>query len=115
MNLGWCPIVQALMQSLVVVELEISVQAGFQIGNRCIVLKVNVLILDRPPKPFDEHIVQGAASAIHAHPNVGGFETGGELLGGELIILISVKDVRPAQEQRLLESFQTEPAIERVG
>ena len=69
MDLCWRPVSQALMKPLIVVEREVAFEARFKRRDARIVFEVNVLILDRPPEPFDKDIVQRAAPAIHTDRN----------------------------------------------
>jgi hypothetical protein len=99
------------MRSLRVVEDEVGIQAGYQLGNRRILADIYVLILQaarilcsiayamRRAQPcctghetFDEDIVERTAAAIHADADAGCFQTVGERLGGELRALIGVED-----------------------
>jgi hypothetical protein len=59
------------MQTLVIVEREILVQALFQPKNPCVLVQVDVLALDGTPEPFDEDVVQCAATTIHIDANSG--------------------------------------------
>ena len=51
-------VAQALVGPLIVVQLEIVIQAGRQGRHRLIPLEVNVLVLHRPPQPLDEDVVE---------------------------------------------------------
>ena len=53
------------MQTLVIVERKVLVQALFQLGNPCVLAQVEVLVLDGTPEAFDEDVVPRAATTIH--------------------------------------------------
>jgi hypothetical protein len=89
-------VVQALVQALVVVEVEIAMQACFQRRHHVIVHEIEMLVLDRAPQPFDKDIVQGSASTIHADSDLGPFQDIGEFRRRELGTLISIEDLRLA-------------------
>jgi hypothetical protein len=58
-------IAQALVRTLMVVEVEVVMQSRFQLWDRIILHEVDVLVLDRAPQALDENVVQSSAPAIH--------------------------------------------------
>ena len=44
------------MQTLVIVEREVLMQALFQLTDSLVLVQVDVLILDRALEPLDEHV-----------------------------------------------------------
>jgi hypothetical protein len=61
------PVTQRLVRPFVVVKLEIVGKMRPRCGNRLVVVKINLLVLDRPPEPFYENVILDPAAAIHAH------------------------------------------------
>lgn len=49
-----------------VVEAEVAVEFNSQMVAVGEVAQVNQFVLDRTPQPFDEHVVERPATAIHA-------------------------------------------------
>ena len=68
------------MESLIVIELEISIQALFQFHRHSIVLEINVFILDGPPQSFDEDVIKHTAPAVHADLHTSGFQAFCEIM-----------------------------------
>lgn len=97
-----------------VVKGEVAPQSLLQRATVFVVPEVDVLLLDTAPEPFDEHVVEGPASAIHRDANAGSFHAGGKPTGGELHPLIGIEDLRSAPLQGRLQRLQAKPAIERV-
>src|SRR3712207_9239611 len=65
-SLGRGTIAQALVRPLMVVEPKVSIEPDVQGWHRGVVLEIDVLVLDGSPQPFDEDVVQGTASTVHA-------------------------------------------------
>ena len=57
-------------------------------------VQVHRLVLQRPPQPFDEHVVQAPSAAIHRALRPGRQNPLGERHGGELRSLVGVEDLR---------------------
>lgn len=122
---------QALMGPVIVIEPEVVLQPGFQLGNRGIVLQVDLFVLDRPPESLNKDVVkehaldliQGTAPTIHADAYPSGFEAAGELQSGKLCApvsstgqaLVGIEDIRPTQKQRLMQSLQAKPVVQSIG
>ncbi len=79
-------------------------------------LQVHLLVLQAPPQPLDENVVQPAALAVHRDRYTVVFENAGdEGFGGELGALVGVEDLRSAVgEEGLLEGLDAEVALHRV-
>src|SRR5438270_7113117 len=71
-------------------------QASLQLWHRRIVLQIDILVLDTPPQPFDEDVVQCPPTTVHADAHTRLFQTGCEVDRRELHPLIRVEDVRVA-------------------
>ena len=76
--------VKRLMPAPLVVEREVGGQTAVRLVQARIAAQVHVLVLDRPPQPLDEDVVQPSPAAVHrdAHPGVrqqGGIDITGEL------------------------------------
>jgi hypothetical protein len=52
------------MRPFLVVEDEAALEARFKRWDGRVVFQVNILILDRPPEPFDKDMVQRTALGI---------------------------------------------------
>ena len=75
----------------------------------------DVLILDRAPESFHEHVVQRTSTAIHTDADAGLFQACCEVQRRELRALVRVKDVRLSLRQRQVKRIQAEASIQGVG
>ena len=113
-HLRWCVITEALVQALVVVELEVGLQSLLQFRDGGVVHEIDVLVLDRAPQAFDEDVVQGTAPTVHADPDTGALQDAREFHCCELRALIGVEDVRRTLLQGLPQRNPAETAIQGV-
>src|SRR6202521_96325 len=107
-------IIQALMPSLIIVKVKVAVQARLQFGHPRILEQIYMLILDRPPEPLDEDVVQRTPTPIHAHPAaclLYGLRKGG---GRELRALIGVENFGVSLCEGGLERGKTEAPIQGI-
>jgi len=95
------------MQALVVVEVKIPLQPGFQLRHCGIVVEVDVLVFERPPQAFDEHVVQRPPASIVAYRHLGVLQACSKRLAGELYPLVAVEDLRGSKRERRLQGLQT--------
>lgn len=54
------------MKSLAVVESEVSLHALLELLHRLVILEVYVFVLEAPPKPLHEDVVERSVSSVHA-------------------------------------------------
>src|SRR5262245_15484842 len=74
-----------------------------------VALQVDVLVLERAPQPFDEHIVHPPAASIHRDAHAGSHQRAGEGGAGELAALVGVEDLWPTKaRERLLQRREAE-------
>ncbi len=66
-----CGIVETLVWSFMVVEVEIGGQPGTQLRHRVILVEIDVFTFNATPQLFAEDVVEGASAAVHADLNVG--------------------------------------------
>ncbi len=82
------------------VALVVEADAGFQlrvgVDERLVGFEVHFLVSDGAPEPFDEHVVQAAAFAVHRDLYPALQQHGGKLGRGELAALVGVEDFRGA-------------------
>jgi hypothetical protein len=104
------------MPALGVVEGKAGFQPGMHLRERCVILEIHILILDRPPEPFDEDVIGGPPAAVPADPDrelLQGFD---EFLAGELAPLVGVKDLRSAEPvQGVLKAGDAEGRVQGVA
>ena len=81
---GRCPVVETLVQALMVVKTDIAFDARPRFGHRCVIFQVHLLLFERPPQPLDKNVVHTSSAAIHADCDLSGLKFTGELLTGEL-------------------------------
>ena len=103
------------MRALVVVEMEVAVQRAPQLVTIGEVAGVDQFVLERPPQPFDEDVVERPAAAVHADANLAAGECAGEVVGGELRALIGVEDLGLAEAKRPVQRRQTAARFQGVG
>ena len=115
MDQGWRLIVQRLMQSFLIVELKVGVQVSDRDRHGGIIFEIDLLIFDGTPEPFDENIVQRAAFAVVADLNARLEQPISKSHTGELGTLISVKNLRLAPFEGMIQGIETETNIHRIG
>ena len=76
------------VRSAFVVKMEVGVELGVGIDQRAVAFEVNLLVFHTPPQPFDEHVVQTPALAIHRQLHVQRQERLRKLGRGELAALV---------------------------
>ena len=77
------------MRTSAVEEIQILSDTGFCMRYRFVGVQVDVFIFQTSPQPFDEHVVNPAAFAVHADFDLVLLERIRERVGGELLICIS--------------------------
>lgn len=104
--------VKARVRPSTIVEGQIPADRCPGIGDGIVGAKIDLLILDRPPEPFDKDVVAPRSSTVHADGDAVVEQDLGEGDAGELAPLVGVKDFGPAiSAQSLLDRFDTEAGI----
>jgi hypothetical protein len=103
------------MRSLVVVKLEIVGKMYPRRRDRLAVVKINLLVLDRAPKPFDENVVVYPASSIHAYFDPRVFQKIREIHARELRPLVRVENLRLRDPECFTQRLQTESGVQCRG
>src|ERR1700728_2366330 len=99
-----------------VVSAEVTSQRGPRFGTVRVGSQIDLLVLDAPPQPLDEHVVDPSTFAIHADRNAGALEHVDPLLAGKLRSLVGVEDLRYSElRDRLLKRFEAKIRRQRVG
>ena len=75
-------VVETVMRTFMVVEVEVVGHPLSQVQSRGIVVQIHVLVLNRTLQALTKDIVQRSPPAIHTHPHSGGQQAAGERLGG---------------------------------
>jgi formylglycine-generating enzyme required for sulfatase activity len=88
---------------------------GCQDSSGFVLFQIDIFVLDRPPQPFHEDVVQIPATAIHADPDLGRRQFISEIGSRELNPLIGVEDVWLALLQHSPQRCQTKRTVQRVG
>jgi len=89
-------IAKAAVGTLVVVVTEVARQPRVQVMSVVVVAQVEVFVFHCAPEPYDEHVVQGPASAIHADGDVCAQQNARKSFARELAALVGVEDSGPA-------------------
>ena len=89
-------VVQRLVCSFRVVKHKVFRQPELRFRHGGIASQIYVFVLDAPPEPFHEYIVQCTAAAVHADADAVRLEHAGEGLRGKLTALIGVEDLGDA-------------------
>ena len=109
-------IAQRRMRSRVIVEAEVAPDSLARLGQRIIGVQVDLLILERPPQPLHEDVVEVAPLAVHADLNLPVAQGSGEVPRRELRSLVGVKDGRPAEAREgVPQGLEAEARVQRVG
>ena len=104
------------MFSPVVVEVHPAANAVPGLGDAVVGVEVDFFVFVTAPEPFDEHVVDPTAFAVHADLDARIFEHLREVLADELAALVGVEDFGPAVlGQRLVQRRDTKARIQRVG
>ena len=99
-----------------IVEIEIPSNRGACVWYAVVAVQIDLLVLHRPPEPFDEHVVPPRALAVHADGDLILDEHAGEVCPGELAALIGVDDLRPPMPgQSILQRLDAERGLHRDG
>ena len=88
------PIAQRLVESFRIVELEVSLQVAPRVGNRRVLVNVNLLVFDAAPETLNKNVVEGPAPTVHADSDVLVLQYFNECRAGKLNALIGVHDLR---------------------
>ena len=112
-NLMRCPITQRLVRLFGVVEHEIIGKMGPGRRDRLVIVKINLLVLDRPPDPFDKDAVINPAAAVHADPDPRAFQKPREFGAGELRPLVGIENLRLPLAKGRPECLQAEVLFQR--
>jgi len=107
------PIVKRLMQPFRVVELKIGGQLFPRFQDRPIIMKIDFLVLDRPPESFHKDIVKEPATAVHADPDFGFLQKPGKSLACELTSLVRLEDLRLRDPEGILQRLDTKLLLQR--
>ena len=104
------------MRPLRVVQVKILRQPLLQFHRRAVAFQVEVFVLDAPPEPFDEDVIQRPAASVHADADCFMLlEYANKYVTGKLRPLIAVEDFRHAVlSKRLFETFRAKTAFHRV-
>ena len=104
------------MFSPVVVEVHPAPDAFTGLGYVVVGGEVDFFVLEATPEPFDEHVVDPAAFAVHTDLYACVFEHLREILAGELATLVGVEDFgRAVFAQSFVQGRYAKIRIERVG
>ena len=82
------------MQPFIVIEFKIAFDALVSILHGPIVVQINIFIFERPPEPFNEDIVHGSASAVHADFYAALYKHAGKVVARKLRPLVRVEYIR---------------------
>jgi hypothetical protein len=102
------------MWAATVVEGHISTDPEAGVGHGFIGVKVDLLVFDRSPEPFDEDVVPPSSFAVHRDADFGILQLLDEVEGCELATLVRIKDFGFAvARQRLLDRLDAERRLQR--
>ena len=105
-------IVKGLMGTLSIIELKPLFKALSQLGAIVKRPKVKILVLERPPKTFNENIILDTPTTVHADLHMMRLEHIGKGGGGKLSPLIGIKDFRaPKAANGLFNGLETKIGV----
>jgi len=67
-------VVKCLVKTFLAIKIEPIPESVLQLGSGAKRVKINVVVLERPPQPFYENIVLHPASAVHTDGDVVAFK-----------------------------------------
>ena len=76
-------------------------------------LQIDLLVLHRPPQPFDTDVVECSSPPVHAHLHPCGCQTSREVDAGALRPLIPMDNIRSRHLPRLLQCLQAQAHVHR--
>ena len=95
-----------------IVFVEKMPQSVAQLGERGVLVQVDVLVLDRTPEAFDKCVVERTVAAVHTDSDVALLQRRQEQLTGKLRALIGVEDFRlRIGAQSCIENLAAQPGI----
>jgi len=103
------------MRSLGAVKLEIVGKMNPRRRDRLVVVKINLHVLDRAPKPFDENVVIHPPASIHAYFDPRIFQKTREIHARELRPLVRVENLRLRDPECFPQRLQTESGVQCRG
>ena len=106
--------VERRVRAHIVVKVEPGVDHALCIASIGQFVQVHRLVLQRPPQPLDEDVVEIAAAAVHGAACASRAYPVGERDAGKLGTLVRVEYLRGAGMQRRLERVDAENAVHRV-
>jgi hypothetical protein len=86
---------------------------GSRFGDGPILVRLKLLVLDRPPAPLDENIIVVPAPAVYADPDAVSLQDARELRARKLISLTRVENLRLRRTWRRQKRIQTELLLQR--
>jgi len=89
----WRPAAEGRVRSIGVVVADPATDAGSCLTAGLEGIEEHAFVFQRPPQPFDEHVVHPAPTPVHRDADAGVLERVGEGKAGELRTLIGVEDV----------------------
>ena len=110
-----CFVPKRLMWSSGVVEIEVPGYPLHHMLHPLIFVEVDLFVLQRSPKPFDEDVVKSPASGVHADPDPMADQFPGKCHTRVLRALVGVEYLGRTLHQSLLKRFQAEVDIHRIG
>ena len=87
-HLCWGPVAQSLVRPLPVVELQVGIDPSSGLGDGLVSFQIHLLVLDAPPQPLHEDVVQVPTLTIHADLDPLLLQRLGKGLTGELTPLV---------------------------
>ena len=106
--------VERRVRAHIVVKVEPGADHALCIASIGQFVQVHRLVLQRPPQPLDEDVVEIAAAAVHGAACASRAYPVGERVAGKLGTLVRVEYLRGAGMQRRLERVDAENAVHRV-
>jgi len=82
------------MELFGIIKPGISLQVMPGIGNRRVLVKVNLLVFDATPEALDENVVENTSAPVHADSDVFVSQYSDECRAGKLNPLVGIQDFR---------------------
>lgn len=103
------------MRSPITIALKVARQTILQRGDSGVIVQVDFIILDSPPEPLDEDVVQITTAPIHTDANTSRQKLAGKSVRSKLGSLVAVENERLTEGKSSVQGANTEVGVHRTG
>ena len=111
-DMEWSFVAKGLVRPLMIVELKVGPEPFNALENIFIVPDVDLFVLDGTPQSFDEDVVEGPTSSVHADGHSIFLEHFYEVVTGKLRPLVCIENFRLPPAQGVIQSLQAKVSVQ---